>query len=96
LQFAWDQQKNRSNLAKHRVSFMLATLIFDDPHVLSVPDSHVGEDRWVSIGLVSGVLILAVVHTIEEQDDEEIIRIISARKATRQERKIYEEQLTKT
>ena len=96
MQFAWDERKSRSNLAKHHVGFAFATRVFDDPHVMSLPDDHAGEERWLSIGLVHGVLILVVVHTLEERGDEEIIRIISARKATPRERKVYQEQHAKT
>jgi len=92
MQLAWDERKSRSNLAKHHVSFAFAARVFDDPRVMSLPDDHASEERWLSIGLVNGVLILVVVHTLEEQGHEEIIRIISARKATPRERKAYEDQ----
>ncbi|MGH6784181.1 MAG: BrnT family toxin [Sphingomicrobium sp.] len=69
-----------------------AELIFHDPFHLSVPDrTERGDERWQTIGLV-GSLILLVVHTYVEQNGEEIIRIISARKATKHERERYEEE----
>lgn len=96
MQFAWDQKKARSNEAKHGVSFELARLAFDDPFVVSVPDDCGTEERWRTLGRVKGVLILLVVHTVEERNNEEIIRIISARKATPRERHGYENQQKKT
>jgi uncharacterized protein len=90
MRFVWDELKSRRNLAKHKVSFDLAKLVFDDPLHLSIPDPHEGEARWRTIGLVKGVVVLLVVHMLEETDGEEEIRIISARKATRFEREIYE------
>jgi len=89
--FKWDEEKNRQNSAKHGVSFELATLVFQDSWIVSIPDPSVQhEERWRSLGLIRGVLILFVVHTIVEEDEDEVIRIISARKATRSEREIYE------
>lgn len=97
MQFVWDEKKDRQNFAKHKVSFELATHVFDDPLQLTVPDPHEGEERWRTMGLANGVVILLVVHTIEEpeaeqeEDENEKIRIISARKATRAERQAYED-----
>ena len=92
MRFAWDEAKNRANKVKHGVSFELAKLVFDDPLHLSLPDRYEqDEERWRTIGLVGTVELLLVVHTYVEQNGEEIVRIISARKATRRERAIYEE-----
>jgi uncharacterized protein len=90
MQFIWDEEKARRNLAKHKVSFERARLVFDDPRALSLRDDRESEERWLTMGLVNGVVVLLVVHTLEEQDREEVIRIISARKATRRERERYE------
>ncbi len=91
MPFVWDESKNRSNKSKHGVSFELAKMVFDDPLHLSVPDSHMdGEERWRTIGLVGPAVVLLVVHTYVEQNDEELVRIISARKATKRERERYE------
>jgi uncharacterized protein len=90
MHFVWDERKSRRNLAKHKVSFDLARLVFDDPLHLSIPDPYEGESRWRTMGLVKGVVVLLVVHTVEQQDGEEEIRIISARKATTLERQLYE------
>ncbi len=89
--FEWDEEKSRQNLAKHKVSFERARFIFDDPHNVSVQDDCETEERWRTMGLVNGVVVLIVVHTVEERDHEEVIRIISARKATPSERETYGE-----
>ena len=89
--FEWDERKNRANRAKHGVSFEAATLVFDDPHAVGVPEhSEEREERWKTLGIAAGVVPLLVVHTHREEGGEEFIRIISARKATPWERKIYE------
>lgn len=89
MRFEWDEAKNKGNIAKHGVDFDLAKNIFDGP-VYSVLDDRddYGEDRELSIGMIGGVLFLTVVHT---QRDINVIRIISARKATRTERTRYEQ-----
>jgi len=92
VRFVWDERKSRQNLAKHQVSFETAALVFDDPFARSMPDRVVnGEERWQTLGLVAGVVVLLVAHTVSEEEGEEVIRIISARKATRRERRAYEE-----
>lgn len=89
MRFAWDAKKAAANLRKHGVSFEEAATVFRD--MLSAtgsdPDHSVGERRFITFGQSTQGRLLAVAHT-EEGD---IIRIISARLATRQERKIYEE-----
>jgi len=88
VEFTWDERKNRVNKQKHGVSFETAILIFDDPYHLTRQDREVeGEPRWQTIGMVKGVHVLLVAHTVSE--DEEVIRILSARKATPGERSIY-------
>lgn len=88
--FRWDEKKNRSNQQKHGLSFETGMLVFDDPNAVMYPDRFVeGEERWHAIGRASGVAILVVVHTINEDYGEETIRIISARKANRRERALY-------
>jgi uncharacterized protein len=90
VQFTWDERKNRENRRKHKVSFETAASVFDDPHHVSTEDREVdGEARWQTIGMVRGIQILLVAHTVSEWGEEEIIRIISARKATPQERRTY-------
>jgi hypothetical protein len=89
LSFEWDQTKAKSNLAKHGVSFEEAATVFADALSLTIPDpahSQI-EDRWIILGSSHHRKLLVVVHT--ERGDN--IRIISARSASRRERKQYEE-----
>jgi uncharacterized DUF497 family protein len=89
LQFEWDPAKAADNLAKHGVSFEEAATVFRD--TLSVtgedPDHSVDEERFVILGVSTSGRLLVVAHT----ERGHTIRIISARPATRGERKIYEE-----
>ena len=88
MEFAWDERKNRINKRKHGVSFETASAVFDDPYQLTRQDREVdGEPRWQTIGIVHGIHVLLVAHTVDE--DEDRIRILSARKATRRERSLY-------
>jgi len=91
IEFEWDPAKARSNLAKHGIDFEIATKVFEDPFALVEPDfSDSAEERWRTVGLVSGVLLLLVAHTVYEEDAVEVIRIISARRADPAERSNYE------
>ncbi|MBA2467982.1 MAG: BrnT family toxin [Chloroflexia bacterium] len=91
MRFEWDERKNASNLRKHDVGFEFATAVFDDPLAFSEQDRIVdGEERWWTIGNGGG-RILYVAFTVDESGDEDIVRIISARRATRQERRDYEQ-----
>jgi len=86
MRFVWDEEKSRRNLAKHKVSFETAKLVFDDPHAVSRLDRvEDGEERWQTLGLAGGIVVLL------EQGGEEVIRIISARKATANERTVYDQ-----
>ena len=92
MRMIWDAAKSRSNRAKHKVSFETAALVFEDPLAISIQDRIVeGEQRWQTLGLVGGEVVLLVAHTYEEDNGEEGVRIISARKATPRERNIYEQ-----
>jgi uncharacterized protein len=96
VRYEWDENKNERNLEKHGLSFETVSLVFDDPNALSIPDRiENGEERWQTIGMIENIVIVMVAHTIKLEPDsqEEIIRIISARKATRAERQEYEEAL---
>ena len=91
-QFEWDPDKSRSNERKHGISFETATFVFDDPFsVLTLERIEDGEDRWQTLGMAGDAPVLLVVHTIRDEDVE-IVRIISARRADRNERKRYERQ----
>ena len=86
MEFVWDEQKAKLNLAKHGVDFETAKGVFGDPNALiELDESDPGEDRWRTIGLV-GDWVLFVVFT-ERGDD--LIRIISARRADRHEQDRY-------
>jgi uncharacterized DUF497 family protein len=89
LLFEWDASKARSNVRKHKISFEEATTVFGDPRAITVEsavDSR--ERRLVTIGMTStGRFVIVVVHT----DRNDRIRIISARPASRAERRQYEE-----
>src|ERR1700720_1834614 len=92
VRFEWDEAKAESNLRKHRVRFEDAMLVFADPFALVEQDrSEGGELRWQTLGLVGGIVLLLVAHTVRTGEEDEIIRIISARKAVRKERKRYDE-----
>ena len=91
MRIIWDQNKNLSNQLKHKLSFEVASLVFEDPFQINVMDRiENGEERWQTLGMVGNVVLLLVAHTFAEQGDEEVVRIISARKATRKERQKYE------
>lgn len=92
MRFEWDPRKDKSNREKHGVSFDLVRRVFEDPNHLSIQDRHEGgEERWQTLGLIGSVAIFMVAHTYEDKDGEEVIRIISARKATKAERRRYDE-----
>lgn len=91
LQFEWDETKNKRNRLKHGVWFEEAQSVFDDPsaRVFLDPGHSDKEDRFLIIGLNSSAKLLVVVHCYRKSDS--VIRIISARKATRKEERFYEE-----
>jgi len=80
--FEWNERKSRINKAKHGISFELAVRIWLD-------QNH-GELRWIAIGRVDGQMMLMAVHTYLEDEEQEIVRIISARRATTHERRRYQ------
>ena len=92
MRFEWDDVKNRSNLGKHKISFESAKLVFDDPQALADRDRDVDdEERWQAVGVIGGSIAVVVAYTYREEDGEEVIRIISARKASPSERRAYGE-----
>lgn len=97
--YEWDEGKNRLNQEKHGISFEIAALAFEDERCLVRPDriDERGEQRWHAIGAAriepGAAVILLVVHVYrEETDGEEITRIISARKAEKNDVRRYQEQ----
>jgi uncharacterized protein len=90
LRFEWDPGKARANLRKHGISFEEAETAFADEYALVMPDpdhSSAYEERLVLIGLSVGLRVLVVVHC--ELENGDVIRLISARRATRSERAQY-------
>ena len=90
LKFAWDKVKDTNNLKKHGISFDEAKTVFydDSARLLSDPDHSEDEDRYILLGLCSHLRVLVVCHCYRE--DGKIIRIISARKANKSEKRQYE------
>lgn len=90
--FEWDRQKAEINLRKHGIRFVDAARVFDDPFAVAAQDRiENGEQRWQTVGMVDGYLLLLVAHTVRFEDEGiEVVRIISARRADRAERKRYE------
>ncbi|MCK4654512.1 MAG: BrnT family toxin [Candidatus Cloacimonetes bacterium] len=89
LRFVWNETKAKENLRKHKISFEEAQTVFTDSYarIIYDPDHSKSEERFILLGLSSSLRILVVCHCYKE--DEMIIRIISARKATKNERKKY-------
>jgi uncharacterized DUF497 family protein len=71
MRIVWDKGKDRSNRVKHGVSFELASLVFKDPLQRSQPDPYENEERWQTLGLVEGIVILLVIHTVKEEENGE-------------------------
>ena len=99
MRYEWDEEKNRLNRKKHRVSFEMAALAFEDERCLVRPDrvDETGEQRWHAIGAArlgpDAPVVLFVVHVYREEiDGEEITRIISARRANKDDFRRYQEQ----
>jgi len=90
--FKWDKEKAKSNLKKHFLSFDDAINVFNDPNIVTVMDRYMdGEYRWHAIGSLDNNTVILVVHTyLDTANDIEIIRIISARKASKKERSLYD------
>ena len=92
IDFEWDPVKARTNQRKHGIAFEDAMHVFDDPCALFEQNrTEGGERRWQAIGLVGGVALLLVAHTVREEGLDEIVRLISARRANRKERKRYDQ-----
>lgn len=91
--FEWDDAKAASNRRKHDVTFDEAAHAFNDEFRLTRQDRiESGEERWQTLGLVYGTLLLLVAHTIwDDEEGVEVVRIISARRATRTEKREYDD-----
>ena len=99
VRFEWDEAKNLANKRKHGISFEEASHVFFDPLHVVVEDRVLdGEQRWQALGVVKrnagSLILLLVAHTIRDESKTdgyvEVVRIISARKATPEERRVYE------
>ena len=88
IQFDWDEAKNKSNRVKHGIWFEEAQVVFDDPFGRLFRDDSIVEDRYLLIGKCSASRTLVVIHCYRE--DDSVVRIISARRATKRERSFYE------
>lgn len=91
MNFEWDLDKARINLEKHNITFKEASTVFNDEQAILFddPDHSLNEDRFIMLGMSSYAKLLIVCHCYRGKDD--VIRIISARKATKSETKQYEE-----
>lgn len=89
MNFEWDEAKRIANLRKHGIDFLDVAIVFDGDTLIAEDDRYdYGEQRFVTFGLLRG-LVVAVVHT----DRQDSIRIISVRKATKYEQKVYFEEV---
>jgi uncharacterized DUF497 family protein len=91
VSFEWDPRKNQANIRKHKISFETASLVFYDPDIYYRSDEEHSdlEQRDIAIGVAGNSRVLFVVNTIRGAEQQEIIRIISARPATQTERSEY-------
>jgi len=89
IEFEWDENKNRLNRKKHGLWFEEVLSVFNDPLGRLFPDGTDAEDRFILIGINQNSQVLVVVHCYRNKDS--IVRIVSARKATKRERNFYEE-----
>ena len=89
ISFVWDENKVKENLDKHKISFEEAQTVFSDPNARMILDTEhsMDEERFILLGISSGLRLLVVIHCYRE--DDMVIRIITARKATRNEQKQY-------
>jgi len=92
MKFEWDENKNRINQEKHGISFEEAKEVFDDALQIAKLDHRFNyfEERWITLGATTKQKVLVVANLFFTEDGDEIIRIISARKANNKERKLYE------
>lgn len=87
MKFEWDEAKNERNIKKHGLDFAEGVEVFDGPILERLDDrADYGEERWVAVGLLRGIVCVVLVYT---EPDRETIRIISFRKADRYEREAY-------
>jgi len=97
MKFEWDTNKEKINIQKHGVTFEQASYVFADKFALNMfDDEHSNdEDRWLMLGKSLNEVLLLVVHTFRNIDGIEFVRIISARKATKNEKEAYQQRCPK-
>ena len=97
MKFEWDVKKEKINITKHGVTFEQASYVFSDPYALNrYDDEHSeDEDRWVLLGKSLNETLLLVIHTFRDNQGIELVRIISARKATKKEKQAYQKRCPK-
>jgi hypothetical protein len=88
MTYQWDSDKAAANLRKHGIDFADAVSVFSDDLAITIPDERFDEERFITVGIDAFGRVLVVVYTWRDNE----IRLISARKATRNERKQYEEE----
>jgi hypothetical protein len=94
MRFEWDENKRKTNLRDHGLDFADARKIFTAPMLTRLDDREdYGEDRWIGIGLLDARVVVLVFTERERENEEEIVRIISLRKALTHERTQYEQAL---
>ncbi len=91
LRFEWNKSKDNTNFRNHGVSFDEAKTVFNDENAIEFYDQEhfLSEDRYLMIGLSPKLRLLLVIYTVCERKDEDVIRIISSRKPTKREQKVY-------
>jgi len=91
MEFTWDDKKNQLNIKKHGFDFADASQVFDNVIISSLDDNQdYGEDRWIGIGILQNGVVVVVVFT---EEDGDIIRVISMRKANKYEKAKYEKEI---
>ena len=91
MKFEWDEAKNKANIRKHAIDFADIPPVFDQPMLVEPDESkQYGEDRWIGLGIFRNSIEVVVIFT---EPTHETTRIISARRATRQERIRYHEEI---
>ncbi|XDD49118.1 BrnT family toxin [Leptospira sp. WS92.C1] len=91
MRFEWDTEKEKVNIQKHGLSFREAAFVFADPNTIYIPDpDHSMEEiREIALGMIENIAVAVVIFVDRSQNEEEIIRIISARRATNSEKAQY-------
>ena len=97
MKFEWDKNKEKTNILKHGITFEQASYVFADQFALNKFDDEHSEyeDRWIILGKSLNETLLLVVHTYRSDNDTEIVRITSARKATKKEKQTYQKRCPK-